>query len=170
MSKKNKGKTVTQADLAKEAANPTPPTSQDTGTQSNPPPPPPEEGKTFLELKKAYDQDANKALRMTSNYGYVKRLLNLPQMTWEEFCNVKIKAFTDYWTGKKTKPKGTRAPKVLSPEDFDKKMKELASIETRAANLRASIELTKRQSGAAVAPVPEPVGSVEGDIEEDTEG
>lgn len=164
MGKKNKGQAV--ASLKGETGTPPAETSSAGDTTLNDPKS--HESKSFLSLKKIYEANPNQGLRAAASISYVKWLLNKPELTWEEYCDVKIKAFTEYWTGKKTKPKGSRAPKVLSPEDYEKKMKELEAIETRAANLRASIELTKKQTGAVLVPAVTPAPVTE-DAEEVTE-
>jgi hypothetical protein len=96
--------------------------------------------KTLVQLQATFEKQPNKVLRMV-NFFYARKLLGRPNLTWVEFCDEKIKAFTEHWEAKKTNPQAGKI-KVLTPEQIAKKNTEvekaLAKIERLKAQLSAA--------------------------------
>lgn len=109
-----------------------------------------EEKSAYLaQLEAAYAKEPNKVLR-TVNFHYAKVLTKRPKMTWVEYCDLKIQAFTNHWNAKKTNPNAGKSIKALTPDQEKKARENLQKALDRAklleARIKATEELTKKKS------------------------
>lgn len=103
--------------------------------------------KTLDALKKEYAENPNKALRRVSTIAYAKAILGVAELSWTDFCEMKIKAYTDHWNERKSKGTG-RAPKIKSAEDLKKAKEKLEKAAQKQAALKAQIEAAEKALSA----------------------
>lgn len=112
-----------------------------------------DKGKTLAMYREIYTKDPSRGIRQVSTLQYCRDMMNDQNISWEQYCDLKIKTFTDYWTLKKTQPSSSgsgRPMKDLSGEDLEKAKKEMEAITKRRARLEAAIAAA--ESKAKVSP------------------
>lgn len=90
-----------------------------------------------------YATEPNAVLRQVDHY-YAKVVTGNRDMTWEEFCDLKITAFTEFWTDRKTNPEAHKTLRVLNAEQLVKKEAEFKKMEAKMAAMKAQIEKSKK--------------------------
>lgn len=124
---------------------PAPEASTDTGTEGT------EEGaeadetkedsKTLAGLRAEFNQNRNIVLRKV-NFVYARKLLEKPNMTWEEFCDVKKEVFSEHWEAKKTNPNANRIMRALSPKRIEKKKEAREKLLAKLAEMNKQLDLS----------------------------
>lgn len=99
------------------------------------------DSKTLENYTKEYATNPNAVMRKV-NKVYMQKLLG-KKLTWVEFCDAKIKAFTDCWEERKTNPEAgiTHTIKPLTKEQAAKKSVELEKLLARVAAMKAALDL-----------------------------
>jgi hypothetical protein len=105
------------------------------------------ESKTLTTLKTAYAKNPNKVLRIV-NFHYAKKLLGNMEMKWEDYCDVKIKAFAEFWTAKKKNRHFGKTPKVLSADQLKKKKEAMEKAIQRAKAYEEAIKASEALAAA----------------------
>ena len=107
-----------------------------------------EKSETLQRLEVEYKADPNKTLRVV-NFHYARILTGRPKMIWPEFCDLKIKTFTDFWTAKKANPEAGKSIKITDADQLDKRKKELEKMHARAKAYEDAIKKAEAAGAGA---------------------
>lgn len=109
---------------------------------------------TLIKLQGEYKKSPNAVLRKV-NKVYAQQLLE-KKLTWVEYCDLKIKAFTDHWTAKKTNPAANKLLKPLTQEAAEKKRASVEKLKIRlAAEIAALAEGVIEETPVMAAETPD---------------
>lgn len=98
--------------------------------------------KTLEDLTKLFKENPNRFLRQT-NFVYMRKILNRPDLTWVEFCDEKIKAHTEHWEAMKSNPLAGKKVKLLDADALAKEEAKLAKLQAQLQRKMAVIEASK---------------------------
>lgn len=92
--------------------------------------------KTLEQYEADYKENPSKVLRQV-NLVYARKLLNKPKMTWVEYCDLKIKTWTEHWTLKKKNPDAGKKAMTIKPENLEREEAKLARLQAAIATAKA---------------------------------
>lgn len=96
-------------------------------------------------LKKKYTESPNRVMRSIGFYD-ARTVLARPDLTWLEFCGLKIVAYKEHWEYKKThrESEGTSpARAITNPNKLKKAKARMEQEQKKLARLQESIRLSE---------------------------
>lgn len=104
-----------------------------------------QDSNSLLKMKELHRVNPSAFMRRGNIYNF-RMVLDRPEMTWEEFCNLKIQAFADHWQGMKATPfaRGTGVTRVPTDEQLKKMEEQEAKALARLKALQDKINIGKR--------------------------
>lgn len=102
----------------------------------------------FESVAKRFKEDPDGVLRVCRNIYHIRKLLDKPKLTHEQFCDLKINVLTKYWQEVKKNPSllsgSEKAPKVPKPENEEKIRKRLEKAQKTFERSQKQLELLEQ--------------------------
>lgn len=112
----------------------------------------PAKSEMYAKLEAEYAADPHKVIRRCDHF-YARKLSGNLEMTWEEFCDLKIAAYTKHWDSQKINGPYIAPVKIniSTPEKLAKAKLDLARMKKRQEAIEAALAAAETETETAEA-------------------